>query len=218
LIEATDRSAGGVDLLVGSNKKEIKGFGLKWLIYQAILGEDSADNYSALKHLGRKFNYGEVAAYEDLYPLKTATEVIQKAVDVFANLLPYGVQYTTHDGVEMDVDCMEYMSTYFAVAYMLKSSDDTMTFSKLCKAFKVDTSTIVGNNKLSAPVLTFMPDKSEKVVDELKLMCDSVLPDMVGFKTLKKADLIALVEEIVVNTRDISGKFSDFYEMVQQEK
>ena len=218
LIEATDKTVGDVDLVINGSKKDFKGYGLKFLVFQCALGIDGADNYSALKHLDRKFNYGEVSAYEDLYPLKTATEVLQKAVDIFAELLPFGVQYTTHDGVDLDVDCMEYMDTYFKVAYMLKTADDDMDFYKLCAAFKVDTSAIVGNNKLSAPVLTFIPDKSEKVVDELKVMCDNVLPDMVGFKTLKKGDLVALVEEIVSNTKDVNEKFSDFYEMVQQEK
>jgi hypothetical protein len=218
LIEASDRSVGGVDLIVGSNKKEIKGYGLKWLIYQGILGEDSADNYSCIKHLGRKFNYGEVSAYEDLLPLTTATEVVQKAVDVLTGLLPYGVQYTTHDGIELDVDTMTYMNTYFTVAYMLKSAKDDMDFYKLCEVFKVDTSGAVGNNTLTPPVKTFINKDAEKVVDELKIMCDSILPDMTGYKSLTKPNLINLVEDIIGNSGKVNAKFEDFYKMTQQEK
>ncbi len=218
LIEASDRSAGGVDLLIGSSKKEIKGFGLKWLIYQAILGEDSADNYSAIKHLGRKFNYGEVAAYEDLYALTTAKEVVQKAVDVIGGLLPYGVQYTTHDDIEMDVDTMSYCQTYFAVAYMLKSPTDKFTFYTLCDTLGVDTSAIVSNNLLSPPVSEFNKDNAENVVDGLKVVCDNLLPDLVGWKSKKKADKDEFIQTILDNVEAMKMVFPDFYHMVQNTK
>tara|TARA_R110000787_G_scaffold90783_3_gene191487 strand:- start:10667 stop:12214 length:1548 start_codon:yes stop_codon:yes gene_type:complete len=218
LIEATDKCVGGVDLVVGSSKKEIKGFGFKWLIYQAILGEDGADNYSALKHLGKKFNYGEVAAYEDLFPLNTPQEVLQKAIDVCAGFLPYGVQYADHIGEGHDVDTLTYMNTYFAVAYMLKSASDTMTFTKLCTAFKVDTSSIVNNNTMAAPKLTFNKDGAKENVDKLKASCENMLPDLKGFKAKKKGDLVELIGAIVENHTSVIGEFDSFYEMKQEPK
>ncbi len=218
IIEATDRTAGGIELVQNGSKKEIKGYGCKWIIYQSILGEDSADFYSAFKHLGRKFNYGEVSAYEDLYGCKTAKEVIQKAVDVSAELLHYGVQYTTHDGVVKDVDTLEYLNTYFAVAYMLRSPSDTMTFTKLCKAFDVDVSAITDNNLLSAPVKVFNKDNAEKVVDDLKVVCDNLIPPAKGWKSLKKADKDIFVEKMMQNIEDMKLCFSDFYEMKQLPK
>ena len=218
LIGDTSDGVGCLDLVASKSKKELKGTGLVWLIAQSFLIGDSADCYNALKHLPQKTDYADVKAYKDFAGLKTPKEVLQKVVDLYEGFFPYGVQYESHKGESLDVDTMSFMNTYMLTAYMTRSQNDKMDFYKLCAAFKVDTSAIVGNNKLSAPVLTFIPDKSEKVVDELKVMCDNVLPDMVGFKTLKKGDLVALVEEIVSNTKDVNEKFSDFYEMVQQEK
>lgn len=218
LIEATDKSCGGIDLISNGSKKEIKGYGLKWIIYQSILGQDSADNYSAIKDLGKKFNYGEVSAYEDLLPLSTPTEVIQKAIDVIAELLPYGVQYTDHTGKEWDVDSMTYISNYFTCAYMLRSASDTMTLTKLCKAFKVDISAIVDNNKLTPPVKTFIKDNAEDNVDKIRVMCENILPDLVGFKTKKKDLLIEMIEDIKSNQEELMLQFESFYDMVQKEK
>lgn len=218
LIEATDKGCGGIDLLSGSTKKEIKGYGLKWIVYQAILGEDSADFYSAIKHLGRKFSYGEVSAYEDLLPLKTPKEVLQKAVDVMAELLPYGVQYTDHTGKEWDVPTLEYCNTYFAVAYMLRSPTDTMTFTKLCNAFGVDTSAIVGNNTMTEPKLTFNKETAEENLANLKMIWQNILPDLTGFKTKKKGDLVEIIETIVENNGKLGEQFDSFYKMKSEPK
>lgn len=218
LIGATDKGCGAVELKVTGSKKEIKGYGLKWIIYQAILGEDTADHYSAIKHLGRKFDYGQLSAYKDLLDVKTPKDVIQKAVDVMFELLPYGVQYTTHDGVDMDVSTLEYMNTYFAVAYMLRSPKDSMTFTKLCDAFKVDISRVKDNNKLSAPELTFNKETAEESLDELKSICYDMLPDLKGFKTSKKGDLVELIEGIKEKHEKVMKEFDNFYHMVQHNK
>lgn len=218
LIEASDKTEGGIDLVVTGTKKEIKGYGLKWIAYQSFLGEDSADNYSALKHLGRKFNYGVVSAYEDLVNTSTPKEVLQKAVDVFAELLPYGVQYTTYDGRKMDVDTMTYMDTYFKVAYMLRSSKDTMDFYKLCEVFTVDTSKIVGNNTMTPPQRTFMKDTAENKVESLKELCEDVLPELKGYKSLKKDLLVGRLDTISNKLDTLLDKFEGFYEMKQFKK
>lgn len=198
LIEATDRDIGDLELVTKATGSEVKGFGLKFIMYQCFLGQDGADNYNALSHLDKGLSFGDQSAYKVLKPCITAQETIQTAVNVFAELLPKGVQYTTHDGIELDVDCMTYMDTYFKVAYMLRSLGDTMDFYKLCKAFNVDTSKIVGNNcrKLLPPkdheievckytetmetVISLLSDKSGKVADKsarleeaLKLLNDS---------------------------------------------
>lgn len=184
LIEATDRSIGDLELVAKASGSEVKGYGLKFIMYQCALGQDGADNYNALSHLDKGLSFGDQSAYKVLKPCKTAQETIQAAVDVFAELLPKGVQYITHDGKELDVDCMTYMDTYFKVAYMLRSLADTMDFYKLCKAFNVDTSKIVGNNcrKILPPkqheievtnytsiqeqVIALLSDKSGKVADK----------------------------------------------------
>jgi len=207
LIEATDRDIGDLELIAKTSGSDVKGFGIKWLIYQAILGQDGADNYNALSHLDKGLSFGDQSAYKALKPCKTAKEVIQAGVDVFAELLPNGVQYTTHDGCELDVDCMTYMNTYFKVAYMLRSFDDKMDLYKLCDVFKVDTSKVTGNNArkflvgkdLQTSVLSYATYVSEII---------SLLEDNTG----KVADKTARKEEAILILKDLKG-FDKLYEV-----
>lgn len=217
LIGDTSKGVGEIDL-VAKTKKELKGSGLFWIIAQAFLIGDSADFYNAFKHLPQKTNYADVQAYKDFVDIKTPKELLQLVVDLYADKLPYGVQYISHKGIEMDVPTMEYMNTYFLVAYMTRKQDDPMDFYKLCKAFKVDVSAITDNNKLTPPVRTFIKEAAEENVDLIKDMCENVLPDLVGFKTKKKDLLIEIIEETKANQEKLMLQFEEFYAMVQKEK
>lgn len=192
IVEDTSTSVGGLDLIVTS-KKELRGHGLKWLISQAFLIGDGADSYFALKHLkDYKTNYGDVQAYKDFSELKTPKEVLQKAVDLYSEFFPYGVQYTSHKGEDLDVDTMTYMNTYFLVAYMTRSDNDKMDFYKLCKAFKVDTSAIVNNNEWTPPYEMFNTDGSEEFCKEAVRLLEILLTeDYKAYKSLKKDDVVA---------------------------
>ena len=212
LIEATDRCAGNLELVAKANTSEVKGYGFKFLMYQASLGKDSADNYDALSHLDQGLTFGSLSAYKALQPCKTAKEALQASIDVFAELLPYGVQYTTHDGIVKDVDTLEYMNTYFLVAYMLRSAEDTMDFYKLCKAFKVDVSAITDNNSHTAPVKTYVGSESHvKTVEDL--LEDIIKNDFKGLKAMKKADKAVVLDTI--KDKLLSVNFDDHYEMQQ---
>lgn len=220
LIEATDRCCGDLELISKTDSKsntsqEVKGYGFKFLMFQAFLGLDSADNYDALSHLGKDIGFGVSSAYKVLKPCETAQECLQACIDVFAEKLPYGVQYTDHMGVDHDIDTATYMDIYFKVAYMLRSVNDTMDFYKLCEAFKVDTSKIIDNNKLSPPQRTFAP--KEETLLEIKSLIETIVSeDMKGFKQLKSTEKNDVFDVIKGKLEGID--WESFYEMQQSEK
>lgn len=212
LIDAADRSAGDLELVVKTSSSDVKGYGFKFIMYQALLGGDGADNYNALSHLGQKLDFGDKAAYQALKPCNTAKECLQKAIDVYAELLPYGVQYTTHDGRELNVDCMTYMDTYFKVAYMLKSEKDKTDFYKVCEGLKVDTTSIENNHKKVPPKRTYVGNE-EVTVEFDKYFKDLLQGDLKAYKSLKKGDLVEIIDNIkaYVNLR---WEIEDHYAMV----
>lgn len=217
LIEATDRDAGDIGIIQKQSSTDYKFYGFKGLLWQAFLSGDQADFYNCLSHLKQNLNFGDDSAYKLLKPCKTAKEALQKSIDKFAELLPYGVQYTSHKGEELDVDTMTYMNTYFRVAYMTQSYDDTMDFYKLCKGFKVDTSKIEGNNKLTPPVKTYVgnQDISESMQAILEELVNNTLK---GYKSKKKDDLVKLLDETKEALSDTVKGFDSFYEMKQLKK
>ena len=221
LIQATDKCAGGLSLVAKSGSKEVKGYGFKFLMYQAALGKDGADNYDALSHLGQGLDFGSLSAYKVLKPCTTAKEALQVTINTFAELLPYGVQYETFDGIEKDVPTLEYMNTYFLVAYMTRSATDGMDFYKLCSAFKVDTSAIEDNNKLTPPKRTFISDG--KAVEDMVVFDHDVLLKLLatqlkGYKSLKKGDLVERLDDIKDCLTDLTDNFEAFYELKQEVK
>lgn len=218
LIEATDRCAGDVEMVVKGGKtttKELKGFGYKYLIFQAILGKDQADNYSAFGHYPEDLGFGDVSAYKVLKPCKTAQEVLQAALDVAANLLPYGAQYKSHKGEQVDVDTLTYLNNYFLTAYMTRSMKDDMDLFKLCKTFKVNTSKVEGNNKFSAPKRVYVG--SETHVESLQELLSEIIDvDFKGIKSLKKTDIGERLDKIKSKLESVD--FEPHYEMISEEK
>ncbi len=210
LIQATNKCVGDLELVVKGNKtttKEVKGYGFLFLLYQALLGQDQADNYNAISHLDKGLDFGDLSAYKVLKPCKTPKEALEACLKVYSDFFPKGVEYTTFDGRELHVDTMTYMNTYFRVAYMTRSEVDTMDLYKLCDAFKVDYSHLVGNNveKLLPfkedenlreevkntttqieDIISILEDKSGKVADknERKQIAIDMLTDMKGLSNM----------------------------------
>lgn len=219
IIGDSGMSVGEIDLIVKgvkNPKKECKATGLIWVVLQSWFLGDTADHYKPLQHLKHyPTNYGDVQAYKDFSGLSTPKEVLQKAIDLYAEMFKYGVQYTSHKGEELDVDTFTYMSTYFKVAYMTRSANDSTDLPKLCEAFKVDTSKVVGNNKLTPPVRTFCGKESH--IAELQTLIKDILDNNVkGLKSKKKAD--AAIEIDAIKEKLESINFECHYEMVQKEK
>lgn len=220
LIGDSSMSVGEVDLIikgVKNPKKECKATGLVWLVLQSFLLGDTADHYKPLQHLKHyKTNYGDVKAYEDFVGLKTPLEVLQKVVDIYAEFFPYGIQYTSHKGEDLDVDTMTYMETYFKVAYMTRNSNDLTTFGKLCEAFKVDTSKIVNNNRYTPPTKVFVGNE-EKLLESVEVLQKVLKETMKGLKSMKKTNAavqIDLIKEQLESILDIESH----YEMKQELK
>ena len=215
LIDATDKSCGDIGIIQKGSSCDYKFVGFKGLLWQAFCSGDGADNYNCLTHLKQDLNFGDESAYRLLKPCKTAKEALQTTIDKFAELLPWGVQYSNYKEEFLDVSTIEYMNTYFKVAYMTRSYEDTMDFYKLCKTMKVDTSKIENNNKLTPPVKTFIGD--EQHLQEVQATIDSILKeDLVGFTTLKKADQKPRIDSIKEKLSTIN--FDSHYEMKQFNK
>ena len=215
LIEATDRSAGDIEMVMKSNKADFKFYGFKGLLWQAFLSGDGADNYNMLTHLEQGLKFGDQSAYKVLKPCKTAKEALQATIDTVAGLLPHGVQYTNHKGEDLDVDTMTFMNTYFLTAYMMRSENDRMDFYKLCEAMKVDTSKIVKNNLLTPPKRVFEP--KEKDVLDIKNVVDSILSEnLKGLKSKKKADAAEEIDQMVEKIKSLD--WDKLYTMRQEKK
>ena len=210
----TKESAGDIEIIQKTSSADYKFIGFKGLLWQ-ILTVDGADGYSALGHLNGGMGFGEDSAYKLLKPCTTAKEALQATIDKFAELLPYGVQYVDHTGKEHDIDTMEYMNVYFRVVYMLRSLSDTTDFYKICEAFKVDTSLIVGNNRLGVPVRTYVGNETN-ILDTQKIIESILTEDLKGLKSLKKADAALVIDRIKGKIESID--FEPQYSMVQEEK
>lgn len=205
VIEATDKCTGNLELVNTSSSPELKGYGFKFLMAQAALHQDGADFYDALGHLkdaGYDLQFGTQSAYKVLQPCKTVKETLQETINTFAELLPYGVQYTDCHNKKHDVDTITYMNTYFLIAYMTRSYEDKMDFFKLCKAFKVDTSAIENNNLWTAPYEVVDVDK---LLDIVKTY-DSVADDLNGkeFKSYKSDKKDGLVSRLDIASEALS--------------
>ena len=215
LIEASDRDAGDIGIIQKTESVDYKFYGFKGLLWQAFASGDGADNYNCLSHLGQNLNFGDDSAYRLLKPSKTAKDALQDTIDKFSELLPYGVQYTSHKGEELDVDTMTYMDTYFKVAYMTRNYEDNMDFYKLCEAFKVDTSKIVSNNLLTPPQRFY--EGSEEHIKEVEDVLNNLLGnDLKSYKSLKKGDLVERMDKVKEILESIS--FDSHYVMKQFEK
>ena len=217
LIHTTDKSCGDVELVVKggakSTTKDLKGYGFKYLLFQAILGKDNADNYNCLGDIG--ISLGDVEAYRILKPTESAKEALQVCLDIAYEKTPYGVQYKSHKDEDLDVDTLTYLNEYFRTAYMLRSETDTMDLFKLCEAFKVDTSKVVGNNKLTPPKRVFFGDE-EHIIQVEQLIKEILDANVKGLKSKKKADAAVMIDEIKEKLESIN--FESHYKMVQEEK
>lgn len=215
LIKDSQKDVGNIGIIQKESSVDYKFYGFKGLLWQAFLSGDGADNYNCLTHLKQNLNFGDESAYKLLKNCKNAKEALQTTLDKFAELLPYGVQYTSHKEKELDVDTLTYMNTYFKVAYMTRSYEDSMDFYKLCETMKVDTSKVVNNNLLTPPQKVYIGNEDNIIQTEG--IIQTILNDKFkGIKSLKKDDISERIDEIKVLLESIS--FESHYEMQQFEK
>lgn len=111
----------GLGELFINSKGKAEGFGRKWLVYQAAVG-DSSDCYKPTELT--KFKYGDKAAVKDFGDLKTDKECWQKLANLYQTWYPESFTYVAWNGVEMQADWMSMMQLYVDAAHMQRFEND----------------------------------------------------------------------------------------------
>jgi hypothetical protein len=212
LLEASNKTVGEIELVKG----ECKATGILQTAYQCVIG-DTSDFYGSRLNMPKEMKpaqtYGDTAFYKDFAPLKTAQEVMQKAVDKFLDFYPRGVQFTAWDGTEIDADTFWWMSQVFACQYMTRSYKDKTDLKKVLDAFKVDYSSLVGNNK--EPVARLVDEeKIREVIGEIRnqLFVLSNGSGMLAYKKTEKKDMLTgRLDDALCLVKDIEKSLDKFF-------
>lgn len=126
-------SDGGVGVLKINSYNKVKGTGLKWLVFQTMLG-DEVDSYSPKQFFLKK--YGDKSFYKDFNDLKTEKEVLENFINKWRSLLPEKITYTSFDGSFQEHDWLSLAELYYQCA---KMRDDTfLTLESLFKHYDVE--------------------------------------------------------------------------------
>ena len=104
----------GVGELVDRGK-DVKGSGLKWLIFQTLLG-DEIDGFTPKGFFKKR--YAGKSYYKDFNDCKTEVEVLEKFVEVAKRLVPDSVSYTSFTGLLMELNRKELFSMYYLLPKM----------------------------------------------------------------------------------------------------
>ena len=104
----------GVGELVDRGK-DVKGSGLKWLIFQTLLG-DEIDGFTPKGFFKKR--YAGKSYYKDFNDCKTEVEVLEKFVEVTKRLVPDKVSYTSFTGQLMELNRKELFEMYYLLPKM----------------------------------------------------------------------------------------------------
>lgn len=126
---------GGLGELHFNARDEVKGTGLKWLLFQLMQGDD-IDNYVQKRLFPKK--YGEKSFFKDFDPIDNPKDLLQKYVDIVKARLPEVVKYTAWDGTEVELDWLEVQELYWKCAYMRVAPNDPTTFESLLKEYGIE--------------------------------------------------------------------------------
>lgn len=210
LVLDSAKDVGDVTFKTKTGGVDYKFYGFKGLLWQAFLSGDGADNYNCLTHLKQGLNFGDESAYRVLKPCTSAKESLIAVIDTFAELLPDGVKYTTHDGKDLHVSTLEYMDTYFKVAYMMRSENDRLDFYKLCEAFKVDVSKIKDNHIEKVLPLADEPTL-RSVITELRTQLAEITDAAVPVKSETKPLQIERLNKTVDMLKEYDNMFDKLF-------
>lgn len=106
-----------------NEKKEVKGYGVKFLYAQLIMG-DSTDGYKPTDLCDAKM--GHVGAYNILSNRNTHHECWQAVHDTYLSWYPEPVTYESWDGNTYTKDYLDIMQMYLDCARMLRWEGDTV--------------------------------------------------------------------------------------------
>ena len=95
--------------------KDVKGTGLKWLIFQTLLG-DETDGYTPKVFFNKK--YADKSFYKDFNACQTEVEVIKKFVEVTKRLVPDSLSYTSFTGHLIELNRKELFEMYYTLNKM----------------------------------------------------------------------------------------------------
>lgn len=112
----------GVGELVDRGK-DVKGSGLKWLIFQTLLG-DEIDGFTPKGFFKKR--YAGKSYYKDFNACKTEVEVLEKFVEVAKRLVPDKVSYTSFTGQLMELNRKELFEMYYLLPKMRDSWCETL--------------------------------------------------------------------------------------------
>lgn len=95
--------------------KDVKGSGMKWLIFQTLLG-DETDGYTPKGFFNKK--YADKSFFKDFNDCKTEVEVLKKFVEVARRLVPDNVSYTSFTGQLIELNRKELFEMYYTLNKM----------------------------------------------------------------------------------------------------
>lgn len=113
----------GLGELTLNPKKEVKGYGIKFLYAQLLMG-DSTDGYKPTDLCNAKM--GHVGAYNILKDCKTHKECWQAVHDTYKTWYPEAITYTAWNGKEYTKDHIAIMQMYLDCARMMRWEGDTV--------------------------------------------------------------------------------------------
>lgn len=125
---------GGIGSLELS-KKDVKGEGLHWLLYQLNQG-DAADGFSPKQFFKKRF--GSKSYCNHFKDYDNEKELLTAWIDKWRELLPEVIEFETWQGNWVKHDWLSLAELYFRCPFMLTHPNDTTTFSDILECYGVD--------------------------------------------------------------------------------
>lgn len=117
------------------SKKQVRGFGRKFLYWQMCAG-DTADNFKAACF--SKKNFGAISGYKALVDCKTEKECWESLINVFKLLYPEPKTITGWRGDDFEIDWRYVLNEQFQMARMLRFEGDEVEVDSVLKGLGID--------------------------------------------------------------------------------
>lgn len=118
----------GLGTLFLDAKGKLDGYGRKWLMYQASVG-DSSDCYKPTELT--KYKYGEKSALKDFGELQTDKECWERLATLYKTWYPEQFTYTAWNGEQVEADYLHMMQLYIDAAHMRRFKEDKLNVKEI---------------------------------------------------------------------------------------
>ncbi len=118
-----------------NDKKEVKGYGRKFLYWQMLFG-DVVDNYRAACHSSKSF--GEMSAYKVLVDCQTDKGCLEAMIETMKTLYPEEKEITTWKGDVITIDWLYVMNEMMQMARMRRFKGDEMHIKAILDKLNID--------------------------------------------------------------------------------